>query len=108
QFNRSHLIELLRDEGIDVDRQLDELERRGVVHRRNLFSNDEYRFGESLTQEVAYEGLLLKQRRQLHERIGQLLEAAGGGPDPERSALLAHHFGRSENRVKTIQALMTA
>ncbi|MBI3784401.1 MAG: AAA family ATPase, partial [Deltaproteobacteria bacterium] len=106
QFSRTYLKQLLADEGIDVDRELEELERRGVVHRRNLFANDEYRFGESLTQEVAYEGLLLKQRRQLHERIGQLLEAAGSNPDPERAAMLAHHFGRSENRIKTSQALL--
>ncbi|HVM97664.1 MAG TPA: adenylate/guanylate cyclase domain-containing protein [Candidatus Acidoferrales bacterium] len=106
QFSRTYVKELLAGEGIDADQELEELERRGVVHRRNLFSNDEYRFGESLTQEVAYEGLLLKQRRQLHERIGQLLEAAGGGSDPERAALLAHHFGRSENRSKTAQALL--
>ena len=53
-----------------------ELERRGVIHRKNVLSTDEYRFGESLTQEVAYEGLLLRERRELHEQVGRLLEAA--------------------------------
>lgn len=106
QFSRTLLIELLRDEGIDVDHELEELERRGVVHRRNIFSKDEYRFGESLTQEVAYEGLLLRQRRLLHERIGSLLETSPGPGDTERSALLVHHFGLSDNRAKNIQALL--
>jgi class 3 adenylate cyclase len=108
QFSRTHLKELLASEGIDTAHELEDLEKRGVVHRRNIFSNDEYRFGESLTQEVAYEGLLLKQRRQLHEHIGELLEAAGGEPDSERAAQLAYHFGRAENRLKTGQALLTA
>jgi tetratricopeptide (TPR) repeat protein len=108
QFSREQLVQLLAPEGIDVARELDDLERRGVVHRKNLFANDEYRFGESLTQEVAYEGLLLKQRRQLHERIGVMLEASPGEPSTERLALLAHHFGRSDNREKTMAALLQA
>ncbi len=108
QFSRDHLAQLLAADGIDVARELEELERRGVVHRKNLFSNDEYRFGESLTQEVAYEGLLLKQRRQLHERIGLMLEAGSGDPSAERLALLAHHFARSDNRQKSMTALLQA
>jgi len=108
QFNRDHLAQLLADENIDVAHELDELERRGVIHRKNLFSNDEYRFGESLTQEVAYEGLLLKQRRQLHERIGLLLAGNLGEANPERTALLAHHFARSDNRERAIDALLDA
>ena len=108
QFSRGHLEQLLGPEGVDVEPALHELEHRGVIHRKNLFSDDEFRFGESLTQEVAYESLLLKQRRQLHERIGALLEASGGAGSPERSALLAHHFAHSENRHKAIAALLGA
>jgi class 3 adenylate cyclase len=108
QFSRDQLARLLLREGIDVGRELEELERRGIIHRKNLFSDDEYRFGESVTQEVAYEGLLLKQRRQLHERIGMMLEGSGGEASPERLALLAHHFARSDNREKTMTALLQA
>src|SRR5439155_12258085 len=75
QFRRDQLAALLEGEGIDLDRELAELEQRGIFHRKSVLASNEYRFGESLTQEVAYEGLLLKQRRQLHERIGHLLEA---------------------------------
>ncbi len=106
QFSRSHLKRLFEDEFVDVDAELADLERRGIVHRRNLFSQDEFRFGESLTQEVAYEGLLLKQRRQLHERIGRLLESAAGAADAERTALITHHFGRSDNLSKSIHAML--
>ncbi len=108
QFRSDQLGELLRPEGIDVERQLGELEQRGILHRKSVLTSDEYRFGESLTQEVAYEGLLLKQRRQLHERIALLLEAQAGDTGPERSALLAHHFVRSENRPRAIEALLRA
>ena len=108
QFSRSQLATILAEEGIDVGHELEELERRGLVHRKHVLSSDEYRFGESLTQDVAYESLLLRQRRQLHERIGLLLEAAPGPMTAERSALLAHHFSRSDNRPKAIAALLHA
>ena len=106
QFSREHLVEVLAPEGVDVGGALEELERRGIIHRKNLFVSDEYRFGESLTQEVAYEGLLLKQRRQLHERIGLLLEQETGDRSAERLALLAHHFARSDNQEKACHALL--
>jgi class 3 adenylate cyclase/tetratricopeptide (TPR) repeat protein len=108
QFARGQLAALLDEEGIDVGHELEELERRGLVHRKHVLSSDEYRFGESLTQDVAYESLLLRQRRLLHERIGLLLEAAPGAMTAERSALLAHHFSRSDNRPKAIAALLRA
>jgi tetratricopeptide (TPR) repeat protein len=108
QFHRKKLAALLAEEGIDVGHELEELERRGLVHRKHVLSSEEYRFGESLTQEVAYESLLLRQRRLLHEHIGDLIEAAPGAMTPERSALLAHHFSRSDNRPKAIAALLRA
>src|SRR5205085_6013968 len=55
-----------------------------------------------------YEGLLLRQRRELHDRIGRLIEALPGEMNAERSALLAHHYARSENREKAIGALLRA
>src|SRR5262249_51859072 len=61
----------------------------------------------SLTQEIAYEGLLLRQRRQLHERVARYLEGQPGG-GPERSALLAHHWSRTDQRGLAADALMQA
>ena len=109
QFRRAQLEHLLDGEGIDVARELAELERRGLVHRKSMLSADELRFGESLTQEVAYETLLHRQRRQLHERVGRLLEAeTDGGPGAESAALLAHHWERSDDHAKAVDALLRA
>ena len=107
QFRREQLSELLAGEDLDVGEQLAELEERGVIHRASAVS-DELRFGESLTQEVAYEGLLLRQRRGLHARIGHLLAALPGEPTAERAALLAHHFARSDDRERAVSALLAA
>ena len=108
QFRRYQLILMLDGDAIDVDRALGELEQRGLLHRKSVLAGDEYRFGESVTQEVAYEGLLLKQRRQLHERAGLLLEASPGEQSAEARALIAHHFARSDNRAKAVEALLHA
>jgi tetratricopeptide (TPR) repeat protein len=78
-----------------------------VIHRAGTHS-DALRFGESLTQEVAYEGLLLRQRRQLHERVAALLAEEPGETTAERSAVLAHHLTRSDNRAKAVEALLAA
>jgi class 3 adenylate cyclase/tetratricopeptide (TPR) repeat protein len=108
QFSRPQLARLLDGEGIDVARALAALEERGLLHRKSVASAEEYRFGESLTQEVAYEGLLHRQVRQLHERVGVLLEETPGEGGAERSALLAHHFSRSDNRPKAVEAFLRA
>ncbi len=108
QFDRGQVAELLAGEPIDVGRELERLEHRGIIHRKHMLSPEEYRFGESLVQEVAYETLLLKERRQLHERIGLLLERDATSGDPARVALLAHHFSRSDNRRKAVETLIRA
>ncbi|HZR82992.1 MAG TPA: adenylate/guanylate cyclase domain-containing protein [Candidatus Binatia bacterium] len=107
QFERDRLIELLAPEQIDVALQLDELERRGLLHRKAALSEDVYRFGESVTQELAYASLLLRDRRQLHERIARLMDDAAE-MTPERSALLAHHWSQSEDRGRAVAALLRA
>jgi len=108
QFRREQLLGLLAGEGIDVAAQIDELEARGVFHRKTVLSDDEYRFGESLTQEVAYETLLLKERKQLHERVAGMLAEEADTPTAERSVLLAHHLSRSNNPKAAVEALIHA
>jgi class 3 adenylate cyclase/tetratricopeptide (TPR) repeat protein len=107
QFSRTQLVELLSGEDVDVAQSLDELQRRGIVHGKAKLGADELRFGESLTQEIAYEGLLLRQRRQLHERVARLLEARLPS-SPTQTALLAHHWSRSDVRGRAAEALLAA
>ena len=107
QFRRPQLSALASGENIDVDRELEELERLGIVHRKLGVDKDEFRFGESLTQEVAYGALLLRERRTLHRRVGELLEAADGEARV-RLPLLAHHFARSDDRGKGTRLLLQA
>jgi len=113
QFARTHVAKLLENESIDALAELYELERRGIVHRNGSMELGELRFGESLTQEVAYEGLLMRERRALHDRAAKLFEAeaagvtrAGDGRRP--LTLAAHHLARGDDRARGIQALIDA
>ncbi len=108
QFRVEPVAALLAGEQIDVTAELEALEHQGVVHRKVTLSHEEFRFGESLTQEVAYEGLLMKERRRLHDRIAQMLEAAPGEMDAERAALIAQHYARGDDRQKALEALLRA
>jgi predicted ATPase len=84
QFRRSDLAPLL-ERGIDVATAMPDLEARGLLHRGDVASPDEHRFAESMTRDVAYESLLLRERRRLHERAALLLEAAPSESNAERS-----------------------
>ena len=107
QFRVDQLSELLGPEGIAIEPALAELESGGLIHLA-VIDRNEFRFGESLTQSVSYEGLLLKERRELHERIAALIESDPRGMTSERAGLVAHHLAQSENRTKAIDSLLAA
>ena len=107
QFRADQLARLLADEGLDPAPALAELQQRGLVHQISA-ERDEYRFGESLTQSVCYEGLLLRERRTLHGRIAAMIEADPRGMTAERAGLVAHHLARGENRARAIEGLIAA
>ncbi len=108
QFRGGDVGRLLAAEAIEVGRELAELERRGILHHKSLFAADEYRFGESLTQEVAYESLLHRERRQLHGRVAALLETGVADPAQATPALIAHHYVLSDDSAKAVEALLRA
>lgn len=107
QFRRDELAELLAGEDIDVDRELAGLLAAGVLHRKESLRDDELRFGESLTQEIAYETLLIRERRQLHARAARLLEKDTLRL-PGAGARLAHHLARSDNPTGAVRVLLEA
>lgn len=108
QFRRERIAALVAEEPIDLDTELAELERSGVIHRKGGLGPDEFRFGESLTQQVAYEALLLRERRQLHDRIAKLLLSAEDDLDAARIARIGHHLSRGESPTRGVSTLLEA
>jgi tetratricopeptide (TPR) repeat protein len=64
-----------------------------------------YVFKHVLTQEVAYEGLLLAQRQALHAAAGRALEARYAGRGEEILDMLAYHYARTDNAAKAVEYL---
>jgi class 3 adenylate cyclase/tetratricopeptide (TPR) repeat protein len=84
------------------------LEQLEFIYEKSLFPELEYMFKHALTQEVAYNSLLLKRRKEIHESIGQAIENLYSERLEEFCEVLAHHFARSENWEKAYQYLKSS
>ncbi|MBN2026441.1 MAG: AAA family ATPase [Actinobacteria bacterium] len=82
--------------------QLQSLE---FVYEKTLFPEPEYIFKHALTQEVAYQSLLLKQRREIHARIGQAIETVYPDTLEDFYETLAYHYSCSDDTVKALHYL---
>src|SRR5262249_54898156 len=65
-------------------------------------------FKHALTQEVAYNSVLLERRRQLHERAGEAIETVFHENLDDYLPELAHHYSRSSNRDRALEFLQRA
>lgn len=67
-----------------------------------------YTFKHVLTQEVAYNAVVLERRRVLHERVAQAIEGLFPDRLPEHYYTLAHHYSRSGNNARAVDYLYRA
>jgi class 3 adenylate cyclase/tetratricopeptide (TPR) repeat protein len=65
----------------------------------------EYLFRHPLFQEVAYTGLLKTRRRELHRRIGEVIEALYPGRLEEFTEVLAYQYGQGDDPGKALEWL---
>src|SRR5262249_31960086 len=68
----------------------------------------EYRFRNTLIQEVAYNSLLRKRRTALHRQIASTLEQLHAQLLDEHLAQLAHHYSLSDDHERALQYLLRA
>ena len=76
-----------------------------LLYERGIYPQSTYMFKHALTQEVAYNSLLLKRRKKIHEEIGGAIEAPYPDRLEEHYELLAYHYARSANTDKAVQYL---
>ncbi|MBW2118436.1 MAG: AAA family ATPase [Deltaproteobacteria bacterium] len=75
------------------------------IYEKNLFPELEYIFKHALTQEVAYNSLLLKRRKEIHEKIARAIEKLYAERLEEFYEMLAYHYSKTENVSKACQYL---
>jgi len=92
----------------ELNRLLDDLQLGEFIYEQPATGVIEYIFKHALTQEVAYNSVLMERRRQLHERTAAALETLYASSIEEHLAELAHHYGRSGNPDKAVQYLTRA
>jgi class 3 adenylate cyclase/tetratricopeptide (TPR) repeat protein len=85
-----------------------ELQGLEFIYEKSLFPELEYIFKHALTQEVAYKSLLIRRRKEIHEKIGKAIEELYRDRLEEFYEMLAHHYSKSENWEKAYEYLKLA
>ena len=78
------------------------------IYEQPALGETEYTFKHALTQEVAYNSVLLERRRHLHERTGEAIETLFKERIDDHLAELAHHYSHSANTRKAVEYLFRA
>jgi predicted ATPase len=92
----------------ELQRLLAHLQAEEFIYEQPAFPEPDYTFKHALTQEVAYNAVLLERRRVLHERAAQAIEGLFAERLPEHYHALAHHYSRSANTAKALDYLHRA
>lgn len=92
--------------GVRLDRYLADLERLNVILTKSFYPDLEYSFRHGLTQEVVYDGILLSERRIIHETIARVMEDAFQERRSESYETLAYHFTRGISEDRAVDYLM--
>ncbi len=104
-FTRSILARVLNDEA-ELDRGLEELQRRQLVFHRPEHDPPAFTFKHALTRDVAYGTLLRRDRKRLHKAVVELYEADGASSlAPET---LAYHWRQAEEELRALPHFIAA
>jgi tetratricopeptide (TPR) repeat protein len=80
--------------------QLSVLKDAEVIFERGIYPESTYIFKHALTQEVVYDSILTRKKKELHNKIGQIIEHLYKDYLHEHYGVLAEHFISSENYEK--------
>jgi class 3 adenylate cyclase/tetratricopeptide (TPR) repeat protein/ribosomal protein L40E len=92
----------------ELNRLLNDLQLGEFIYEQPAMGDTEYVFKHALTQEVAYNSLLIERRKHLHERIGAALEQQFAANLDDHLGELAHHYSRSNDPAKAFEYMARA
>ena len=108
EFAWSLLTQVTDQPDEELQRLLAHLQAEEFIYEQPAFPESAYIFKHALTQEVAYNAVLLERRRVVHERAAQAIEGLFAERLPEHYHALAHHYSRSGNTAKAVDYLHRA
>jgi class 3 adenylate cyclase/tetratricopeptide (TPR) repeat protein len=74
-----------------------------LLYERGIYPNSGYIFKHALTRDVVYDSILMKTRKQTHEKIGKAIEGLYRDKIDEHYGALINHFTASENYRKVAE-----
>ena len=92
----------------ELARGLAKLQLGEFIYEVPAFPESEYTFKHALTQEVAYNSVLIERRREVHERSAAAIEELFAGKLDDHVDTLAYHYSRSGNAPKAVGFLRLA
>ena len=95
----------IRERSGEFLRELTALE---LILERHLYPELAYMFKHALTQDVAYDSLLVQRRREIHALVGRAIEELYADRLPEHYEMLAHHFSKAEDWPRALDYLLKA
>ncbi|MBI4609543.1 MAG: AAA family ATPase [Candidatus Rokubacteria bacterium] len=87
----------------ELDRHLQALKRLELIHEIRFFPEPEYSFKHAVIRDVAYESLLVHQRKGIHRLIGEAIEELYPDRLAEQYEILARHFSAADEREKALE-----
>jgi class 3 adenylate cyclase len=107
EFTR-RLLDRLADIRERTEIYLQELKAIELIYEKSLFPELAYMFKHALTQDVAYNSLLMQRRQEIHRLIGRAVEDLYADQLPNQYEVLAYHFAKGEEWPKALAYLCKA
>ncbi len=92
----------------ELQRMLSDLQLGEFIYEQPAFPDVEYTFKHALTQEVAYNSVLVERRRLLHRRTGAAIELLYRNQLEDHYPDLARHYRHSDDVAKAVEYLRLA
>lgn len=89
-----------------IDRCLNRLERIDLIRARSFQPELEYAFKHALIKEVVYNGLITKERQEIHQQISLVIEKLFAERLPEFYETLAYHYTQGRSMDKAVDYLV--
>ncbi len=108
EFSLTLLKKVVDNPEEELQQLLSQLQAAEFIYEQPAFPDVEYTFKHALTQEVAYNTLLIERRMGLHERTAQTMEELFHDQLEEHYRELAYHYTRSGSTGKAVGYLQWA
>ena len=91
------VLEIISGASGELDNELNNLQRLDLILESAREPFLEYAFRQALTQETAYNTILLKHRRKFHKQVGEALLKLYPNRVDEYASVLGHHFYQAQD-----------